>query len=79
MITGVLCETRDGKDEVLAMIVPGHERYRSSEPQSAINAFISLSSFMPNGSKVLIDRITCNDRCTMAPCIRAGTNTLSRT
>lgn len=45
MMTGVLRETRGGKVEVLAMaIVPRHERYRTSEPHSAI-CFIPLRSW----------------------------------
>ena len=42
MGTGVLRETRGGKDEVLAMVVPGHERgtgYQSLEVPTALYTF----------------------------------------
>ena len=41
MGTGVLRETRGGKDEVLAMAVPGHEMHRTSELKVP-SAFIPL-------------------------------------
>jgi hypothetical protein len=58
MGTRVLRETRGGRDEVLAMAVPGHERGTGLQSLE-VPTVLYIIKFVAKGSKVPYDPMTC--------------------